>query len=85
MSSIDQVWENDWRLFTEVSQDTILLLVKGTAHTRMKAIGGKITIKTSATSDVGRLTKSLKKKKKKMKMNNLTFRRFSVSKCGDAF
>jgi len=54
-------------LFTEVSQDTILLLVKGTAHTRMKAIGGKITVKTSATSDVGRLTKSLKKKKKKKK------------------
>ena len=66
MSSIDQVWESDWRLFTEVSQDTILLLVNGTAHTRMKAIGRKIgsrkiTVKTSATSDVGRLTKSLKK------------------------
>ena len=90
MSFIDQVWESNWRLFTEVSQDTILLLVKGTAHTRMKAIGGKITVKTSATSDVGRLTKSLKKKKKKkkkkkMKMNNLTFRQISVSKCGDAF
>ena len=66
MSSIDQVWESDWRLFTEVSQDTILLLVKATAHTRMKAIGGKITVKTSATSDVGRLTKSLKMKKKKI-------------------
>ena len=57
------------------------LLVKGTAYTRMKVIGEKTTIKTSATSDIGRLTKSLKK----MKMNNLTFRRFSVSKCGDAF
>ena len=56
------------------------LLVKGTAHTRMKVIGEKTTIKTSATSDIGRLTKSLK-----MKMNNLTFRQFSVSKCGDAF
>ena len=47
----------------------------------MKVIGAKTTVKTSATSDVGRLTKSLKK----MKMNNLTFRRFSVGKCGDAF
>ena len=37
------------------------LLVKGTAHTRMKVIGEKTTIKTSATSDIGRLTKSLKK------------------------
>ena len=36
------------------------LLVKGTAHTRMKVIGAKITVKTSVTSDVGRLTKSLK-------------------------
>ena len=56
------------------------LLVKGTAHTRMKVIGGKTTVKTSATTDIGRLTKSLKKM-----MNNLTFRQFSVSKCGDAF
>ena len=47
----------------------------------MKVIGGKTTVKTSATSDIGRLTKSLKK----MKMNNLTFWQFSVSKCGDAF
>ena len=50
------------------------LLVKGTVHTRMKVIGGKTTVKTSATTDIGRL-----------KMNNLTFRQFSVSKCGDAF
>ena len=57
------------------------LLVKGTAHTQMKVIGEKTTVKTTATSDVGRLTKSLKK----MKMNNLTFQQFSVSKCGDAF
>ena len=41
----------------------------------------KTTVKTSATTDIGRLTKSLKK----MKMNNLTIRQFSVSKCGDAF
>ena len=46
------------------------LLVKGTAHTQMKVIGEKTMIKTSATSDIGCLTKSLKK----MKMNNLTFR-----------
>ena len=57
------------------------LLVKGTAYTRMKVIGRKSMVKTSATSDIGRLTKSLKK----MKMNNLTFWQFSVSKCGDAF
>ena len=70
-----------------VCQDTIDLLVKGTVHARMKVIGGKIMVKTSATSDVSCLTKSLKKKKKKkkMKMNNLTFQQFSVSKCGDAF
>ena len=67
--------------FTKIWKDTVDLLVKGTAHTRMKVIGGKTTVKASATSDIGRLTKSLKK----MKMNNLTFRQFSVSKCGDAF
>ena len=82
MSSIDQVWESDWRLFTKVCQDTIDLLVKGTVHTQMKVIGGKNTVKTSVTSDVGHLTKSFKKKKK---MNNLTFWRFSVSKCGNTF
>ena len=62
--------------FTKIWKDTVDLLVKGTVHTRMKVIGGKTTVKTSATSDIGRLTK---------KMNNLTFRQFSVSKCGDAF
>ena len=86
MSSIDQVWESDWRLFSKICQDTIDLLVKGTAHTRMKAIGGKTMVKTSATSNIGHLTNSVKKKKKMMmKMNNLTFWWFSVSKCGDAF
>ena len=51
------------------------LLVKGTAHARMKVIGAKITVKTSATSnsgqplltlansDIGRLTKSLKEER----------------------
>ena len=48
---------------------------------RIKVIGGKTTVRTSATSDIGRLTKSLKK----MKMNHLTFRRFSVSKGGNVF
>ena len=67
--------------FTKIWKDTMDLLVKGTAHTRMKVIGGKTTVKTSATSDIGRLTKSLKK----MKMNNFTFWQFSGSKCGDAF
>ena len=56
------------------------LLVKGTAHTQMKVIGAKTMVKTSATSDVRHLTKSLKKM-----MNNLTFRWFSVGKCDDAF
>ena len=36
------------------------LFVKGTAHTRMNVIGRKTTVKTSATTDIGRLTKSLK-------------------------
>ena len=36
-------------VFNKVCQDTIDLLVKGTAHTRMKMIGGKATTKTSAT------------------------------------
>ena len=40
------------------------LLVKGTAHTRMKVIGVKITVKTSATSDIGCLTKSLKEEER---------------------
>ena len=38
-------------------------LVKGTAHTRMKVIGAKITVKTSATFNIGHLTKEKKKKK----------------------
>ena len=49
------------------------LLVKGTAHTRMKVIGVKITVKTSATSYIGHLTKSLKRK---MNVTNLRFSRF---------
>ena len=40
----------------------------------MKVIGAKTTFKTSATSDVGHFTKSLKKMK-------MTFWQFSVSKC----
>ena len=40
------------------------LLVKGAAHTRMKVIGAKITVKTSATADIGRLTKSLKEEER---------------------
>ena len=36
------------------------LLVKGTAHTRMKVIGGKTTVKTLVTTEIGCLTKSLK-------------------------
>ena len=40
------------------------LLVKGTAHTRMKVIGAKITVKTSATSDIGRLTNLLRRRRR---------------------
>ena len=50
---------------------------------RMKVIGWKTTVKTSAISDIGRLTKSLKKKM--MKMNHLTFQWFSVSKGDNVF
>ena len=41
----------------------------------------EIMVKTSATSDIGHLTKSYKKKKK---MNNLTVWWLSVSRCSDA-
>ena len=59
MSPIDLVWESDWRLFTKVCQDTIDLLVKGTAHTQMKVIGGKIMDKVCDIHvHVGCLTKS---------------------------
>ena len=82
MSSIGQVWKSDWRLFTKVCQDTIDLLVKGTAHTRMKAFGGKTTVKTSATSDVGRsVAKSLLRRRRKM--NNWTVQSFSGRKSVD--
>ena len=83
MSSIDQVWESDWVFFTKVYQDTINLLVKDTAHTRMKVIGGRTMVKTSGTSNIGHFAKSLKKKKKKkkkkMKMKKLFD--FSVVLC----
>jgi len=49
--------QSDWGSFTKIWKDTVDLLVKGTAHTRMKVIDANITVKTSATSDVGRLTK----------------------------
>ena len=54
---------NMGKLFTKIWKDTIDLLVKGTAHTRMKVIGGKSTVKlnTSVISDIGHLTKSLKR------------------------
>ena len=48
-------------LLIKIWKDTIDLLVKGTVHTRMKVIGGKTMVKPSATSDIGHLTKSLKK------------------------
>jgi len=42
---------------TNVYETATPLLVKGSAQTRMKVTGGKITVKTSATFGVGRLTK----------------------------
>ena len=42
------------------------MLVKCTAHTGMKETHATTTMITSASSDVGRLTKTLKKKKQKM-------------------
>ena len=83
MSSIDQVWESDWGLFTKLYQDTIHLLVKGTAQTRMKVIGGRTMVKTSGTSNIGRVANSLKKKKKKkkMKMKMKKLFEFSVVLC----
>ena len=86
MSSIDQVWESDWGLFTKVYQDTIDLLVKGTAHTRMKVIGRRTMVKTSGTSNIDRLANSLKKKKKKkMKMKMKKLFEFSVVLCQQAW
>ena len=81
MSSIDQVWESDWGLFTKVYQDTIDLLVKGTAHMRMKVIGGRTMAKTSGTSNIGHFAKSLKKKKKKKMMKMKILFDFSVVLC----
>ena len=46
-----------WGSFTKIWKDTMNLLVKGTGRTQMKVIG-KTTIKTSATCDIGRLTKT---------------------------
>ena len=69
----------------EVCQDTINLLVKGTVHTRMKVIGGKTMVKTSATSNVGCLTKSLKEDEKMKKMNKSKLQPFSGSRSSDAF
>ena len=48
------------KTFTKIWKDTVDLLAKSTVHTRMKVIGVKVTVKTSATSDIGHLTKSLK-------------------------
>ena len=58
------------------------MLVKGTSHTGMKETRAKITMITSASSDVGYSKKSLKKKKM---MNKSTIRPFSVSKSRDVF
>ena len=55
------------RPFTKIRRDTIDPLAKARTHARMKAIGVKITVVTSAALDVGlfRLRKKKKKTKKK--------------------
>ena len=55
--------------------------VKGTSHAGMKETRAKTTMITSASSDVGRSKKSLKKKM----MDKSTIRPFTVSKSRDAF
>ena len=61
------------------------MLVKGTPHTGMKETRAKATMITSASSDIGRLKKSLKVKKKKKKMDKSTIQLLSVSKSRDVF
>ena len=59
---------------------TNFLLVKGTLHTGMKETRAKTTMITSASSDVGRSKKSLKKM-----MDKSRIRPLSVSKSRDVF
>ena len=54
-------------MWTNFRKGTNVLLVKGTVHTGMKETRARTTT-TSASSDIGRLKKSLKKKKQKQKM-----------------
>ena len=56
------------------------MLVKGTSHTGMKETRAKTTMITSASSDVGRSKKSLKKM-----MDKSRIRPLSVSKSRDVF
>ena len=58
---------------------------KGTAHTGMKETRVRTTMTASASSDVGHLKKSLKKKKKQKRMDKPTIRPLSVSKSRDVF
>ena len=64
---------------------TNVLLVKGTAHTGMKETRVRTTRTASASSDIGHLKKSLKKKKKQKRMDKPTIRPLSVSKSRDVF
>ena len=57
------------------------MLGKGTSHTGMKETRAKTTMITSASSDVGRSKKSLKKKM----MDKWRIRPLSVSKSRDVF
>ena len=49
------------------------------------AYPGEVWRRTNRAVSLTNIYKTSNLKKKKMKMNNLTFRGFSVSKCGGAF
>ena len=68
-------------LQTNFRKGTGILLVKGTSHTGMKETCVKTMMITSASSEVGRLKKSLRKKM----MDKWTIRPLSVSKSIDVF
>ena len=65
-------------LQTSFRKGTNVLLLKGTLHTGMKEAHVKTTMITSASSDVGCLKKSIKKKKM---MENRRFNRCLSVRC----
>ena len=69
-------------LWINFRKDTDVLLVKGTLHTGMKETHAKTTMTILASSDVGRLKKSLKKKTMTEK---LMIQPLFISKSRDVF